>query len=265
MRELLVFTDGARFASGCRFHLAGKTDIGLFPSLFTLQAWNLREKDYLLLASAKTLEVRRGDSCLASGKVTDVFRRTVPEGTVTTAAFSPGLELWEAPVSLAVEAGASVSDTVRGILAASGTGVPLMAFPGEDPVFSRGQAYCGRTADCLTEALSAAGARGVLVPAGLCVVPAIPLQAALQLTEQDLQDAPMFAAGGKKMILSTKVTGFRPGETMTLEWKGNTYEGLILERMTDADTTMGSWRTQLLVASRNGWQRQESVGTEMLL
>ena len=121
MRELLVFTDGARFASGCRFHLAGKTDIGLFPSLFTLQAWNLREKDYLLLASAKTLEVRRGDSCLALGKVTDVFRRTVPEGTVTVAAFSPGLELWEAPVSLAVEAGASVSDTVRGILAASGT------------------------------------------------------------------------------------------------------------------------------------------------
>jgi hypothetical protein len=57
----------------------------------------------------------------------------------------------------------------------------------------------------------------------------------------------MFAAGGKKMILFTKVTGFRPGETMTLEWKGNTYEGLILERMTDADTISGPWNTQLLI------------------
>ena len=89
------------------------------------------------------------------------------------------MDLWEAPVSLSVEAGVSVSETVRRILTASGTGIRLLSFPGRDPVFSRGQAFCGRTAECVTEALSAAGAKGYLVPAGLCILPAEPLPATL--------------------------------------------------------------------------------------
>ena len=76
MRELTVLADGEPFAAGIRFRLSGNTAIGLFPSLFTLQAWNLAEKDYNRLASAKTLSVLRGDSCLAYGAVSDVFRRT---------------------------------------------------------------------------------------------------------------------------------------------------------------------------------------------
>ena len=77
----------------------------------------------------------REDSCLAFGQVSDVFTETVPEGTITTVAFSLGLNLWESQVSLSVSSGVSVSETVRRILAASGTGIRLLSFPGEDPVF----------------------------------------------------------------------------------------------------------------------------------
>ena len=52
------------------------------------------------------------------------------------------------------------------------------------------------------------------------------------------------------MILSTTVTGFQPGEEMTLETERKTYSGLILERMVEADTGSGPWKTQLLVQLR---------------
>ena len=59
-----------------------------------------------------------------------------------------------------------------------------------------------------------------------------------------------FADGGRKMILSTTVTGFQPGEEMTLETEGKIYSGLILERMTEADTGAGIRNTQLLIKRR---------------
>ena len=246
-RALSVFCDGQIFAPGCRFHLSGKTGIGLFPSLFLLQCWNLSDADVFRLRNTKELSVYLEDSCLAFGRVSDVFRETVPEGTITTVAFSLGLDLWEAQVSLSVPAGLTVSETVRLLLGASETGIQLLSFPGPDPEFSRGQAFCGKAADCIAAALSAAGARGYLVPAGLCIVPAQPLEPTLHLSASDLTDAPMLADGGRKMILSTTVTGFQPGEEMTLEVDGQTWSGLILQRMVDADTVSGEWKTQLLV------------------
>ena len=77
--------------------------------------------------------------------------------------------------------------------------------------------------------------------------PAELLPATLHLREKDLTDRPAFADGGRKMILSATVTGFQPGEEMTLETDGKTYSGLILERLVEADTVMGPWETQLLV------------------
>lgn len=246
-RKLTVLTDGTAFADGCRLHLSGKTGIGLFPSLFLLRCWNLSDAEVFRLRNTKELSVYREDSCLAFGRVSDVFRETVPEGTITTVAFSLGLDLWEAQVSLSVPAGLTVSETVRLLLNASETEIQLLSFPGEDPEFSRGQAFCGRVADCIAAALSAAGARGYLVPAGLCIVPAEPLKPTLHLSASDLTDAPMLADGGKKMILSTTVTGFQPGEEMTLELDGQCWSGLIVQRMVDADTAAGQWTTQLLV------------------
>lgn len=249
-RALFVLCDGQVFAHGCRFHLSGKTGIGLFPSLFLLQCWNLSDADVFRLRNTKELSVYRDDSCLAFGKVSDVFRETVQEGTVTTVAFSLGLDLWEGQISLSAPAGATVSETVRLLLDASGTGIQLLSFPGEDSVFTRCQSFYGRAADCIAMALTVAGAKGYLVPAGLCIVPAEPLEPMLHLTRADLTDAPMIATGGRKMILSTSVTGFQPGEEMTLEMDGECWQGLILERMVEADTGYGEWRTQLLVQLR---------------
>ncbi len=250
-RHLSVLADNEPSAPDSRFRLAGTVRIGLFPSLFLLECWNLSEADGFRLRNTRNLSVMREDSCLAFGRVSDVFCRTVPEGTVTTAAFSLGLDLWESRVSVSVPAGASVSETVRRLLEASGTGIRLLSFPGEDPVCFRGQAFSGRAAECITEALSAASARSYLVPAGLCVIPAEPLPATLHLKEKDLKDRPAFADSGRKMILSTSVTGFQPGEEMTLETDGKAFSGLILERMTEADTAMGPWRSQLLVQLRS--------------
>ena len=250
-RRLTVLADGEPFAPDSRFRLAGTVRIGLFPSLFLLECWNLSEADGFRLRNAKNLSVMREDSCLAFGQVSDVYVRTVPEGTVTTAAFSLGLDLWESRISVSVPAGTSASETVRRLLEASGTGIRLLSFPGEDPVCFRGRAYFGRAAECIEEALSAANAGGYLVPAGLCVIPAEPLPATLHLKDKDLKDRPAFADGGRKMILSTSVTGFQPGEEMTLETDGKAFSGLILERMTEADTAMGPRRSQLLVQLRS--------------
>ena len=246
-RRLTVLADGELFASENRFRLSGTMRIGLFPSLFLLQCWNLSDSDVFRLQNTKELSVMRDDSCLAFGQVSDVFCWTVPEGTVTTAAFSLGMGLWEASVSLSVSSGAAVSETVRRLLSASGTGIRLLSFPGTDSVFSRGQAFCGRAADAIVNALSAASARAYLVPAGMCIIPAEPLPATLRLVGKDLTDRPAFADGGRKMILSTTVTGFQPGEEMSLSWEGKMYSGLILERMLEADTAMGPWSMQLMV------------------
>ena len=132
-RRLTVLTDGDLFAPETRFRLSGTLRIGLYPSLFLLECRNLSDGEVFRLRNTGTLSVLREDSCLASGAVSDVYIRTVPEGTVTTAAFSLGLNLWEAPVSLTVPAGVSVSETVRRLLAASGTGIQLLSFPGSDP------------------------------------------------------------------------------------------------------------------------------------
>ena len=249
-RSLSVLADGEPFAKDSPFCMSGRLSVGLFPSLFTLQCRNLSESQIFQLRNTKQLSVLHGDSCLDSGAVSDVFVQTVPEGTVTTAAFSLGLDLWEAQVSLSVPANTSVSETVRLLLAASGTGISLLSFPGRDGEVARPQAFCGRAAECIETALGKAGARAYLVSSGLCIIPADPLPATLHLTKSDLTDAPVLADRGKKLILSTTITGFQPGEEMTLEADGHFWSGLILERLVEADTSAGEWKTQLLVQLR---------------
>ena len=56
-------------------------------------------------------------------------------------------------------------------LGASGTGIQLLTFPDVDPVMTRGQAFFGRAAECIEEALGKIGASCCLVPSGLCVIP----------------------------------------------------------------------------------------------
>ncbi len=282
LRDFHVLLDGESFTQGTGFRLSGRVDLNLYPDLFILQCRNLpKEGIYQLqnarqisvvsngsrLASGQTSGLPNG-SCLASGTISDVYTQTVPEGTVTFAAFSLGLNLWNAEVSVSCPAGTSISDDVRTILEASGTGIQLLSFPGEDPLPLRGRAYVGKAAEAISQALShcnvigtddvptihtsrtAACARGFLTPAGLQVIPKDPLPASLHLTEADLTDRPVFADSGRKMILSTNVVGFQPGDEMTLSFEGTTTKGLIVSRLVDADSYAGLWRTQLLVELR---------------
>lgn len=245
-RALTVTADGQPVTGFNHARLSGRDAVGLDPLPFTLRLWNLPDQDYSLLASAKEITVFHGDSVLAAGTVSDVCRGTVPEGTVAEAVFSPGLSLWEAPVSLSVEAGISVSETVKRILAASGTGIPLLSFPGADPVRTRGQAFFGRAAECVNEALSAAGARACLTPSGLCVIPKEGLPASMVLTAADLTDAPS-PCGERLMVVRTRMTGWPLGKQVSVRWRNLAWEGLVVMRSVEADNLDGEWESELLM------------------
>ena len=245
-RTLTVRADGETLAGFRRARLTGRDGIGLYPMPFTLQLWNPAEEACSLLSAAREVSVSRGESVLASGTVSDLCRRTGPEGTVAELVFSAGLRLWEAPVSLSVEAGVPVSETVRRILAASGTGIALLSFPGRDPVRTRGQAFYGRAAECVESALSAAGARGCLAPSGLCVIPEGGLPVSMALDEKDLLDEPV-RVGRNLLLLRTRPVGWLPGKTVSVKWKGGSAEGPVLERSVDADNMEGNWHSELLL------------------
>ena len=245
-RKLSITADDIPVTGFNHARLTGTDSVGLEPMPFMLRLWNLSDSDCLMISAAKRISIRQGDSVLAAGDISDVCRHSVPEGRITEVIFSAGLSLWEAPVSLSVEAGVSVSETVRRILSASGTGIPLLSFPGENPIRTRGQAFFGRAAECVAEALSAAGARGYLTDAGLCVVPASGLPVSMTLTEADLTDAPVRTPGGL-LILRTRPTGWPLGKRVAVSWKGERYEGLVTERSVDADNLEGNWKAELLI------------------
>ena len=260
-RDFHVFLDGEPFTQGTGFRLTGRVDLNLYPDLFVLQCRNLPKEAIFQLQNARQITVMsngsrlasgqtsglHNGSCLASGQISDVYTQTVPEGTVTFAAFSLGLDLWNAEVCVSCPAGTFISDDARAILEASSTGIQLLSFPGEDPQPLRGRAYVGKASEAITLGLSQACARGFLTPAGLQVIPKEPLPASLHLTEADLTDRPVFADAGRKMILSTNVVGFQPGDEMTLSFEGTTIKRLIVSRMVDADSYAGPWKTELLI------------------
>ena len=260
-RDLRVYLDGEPFTQGTGFRLTDRVDLNLYPDLFVLQCRNLPKEAIFQLQNARQISIISNGSslvsrqfsglpngsCLASGIISDVYTQTGPEGTGTVAAFSLGRDLWNAEVSVSCPAGTSISDDVRAILEASGTGIKLLSFPGEDPQPLRGRAYAGKAAEAITSALSQAEACGFLTPAGLQVIPKDPLPASLHLTEADLTDRPVFADSGRKMILSTNVVGFQPGDEMTLSFEGTTTKGLIVSRLVDADSYAGPWKTELLI------------------
>ena len=243
---MVVLADERKLTGFRRACITGRDSLGLFPQPFLLRLWNLSEDGYYALYAAKEITVLSGDAVLAYGKVSDVCRKAVPEGTVTEVVFSPGLSLWEAWVSLSVEGGVPVSETVRRILEASGTGISLLSFPEGNPGFSRPQAFYGRAAECIMEALSSIDALYFLATAGLCVIPASGPPESMALTGADLVDAPVRLPGGR-MLLRTRVTGWPLGKTVSVSWKDMQAEGLILERGVNADNMEGKWEAELLL------------------
>ena len=245
-RILTILADGEPVTGYARARLLGTERLGLYPSLFMLHLWNMAEEDYLALSRSKEVTVKHEDVVLVSGTVSDAFRFRGKSGTEAHVAIAPGLKLWEAPVSVSVEAGVAVSETVRQLLEASGTGIQLLSFPGEDPVTTRGQAFYGRAAECIEEALGKAGARCCLVPSGLCVIPKEGLPVSMVLTEEDLTDVPSFNCGGD-MVLRTGPVGWTLGKGVEVRYGGTVNRGLISERMIHLDTGDGPWRVEVVV------------------
>jgi hypothetical protein len=245
-RTLSVFADGEPVTGWARAKLLGSEQLGLAPGLFMLTLVNLSEEDYLLLSRAREVTVKHEEVVLLSGFVADVLRSRGKNGTETHAAVSPGLSLWEAVVSLDLEAGASVSETVRRLLEASGTGIPLLAFPGADPAAIRGQAFFGRAAECIEDALSKCGARCCLVPSGLCVIPQEGLPVSITLTEEDLTAPPSLNSGGD-MVLQTGPAGWTLGKYAEVRCGEVSGRGVIAERLLNLDTGEGPWRAELIV------------------
>ena len=243
-RELVVLIDGIPVGQECRMRLRGEVTFSLYPDLITLTIWNLSEQGYHLIRQGGMISVVCGGSRLASGVVQDVMRETMLDGVRTEIGFSLGMDLWESTVSLTVPAGTSVSGTVKMLLEASGTSWKLLSFPGTDPVFPRGQALFGRTADMIGSALTAAKARACLVPAGVVVVPERPAGAEVILGETDLLDAPVYTADC--IVLSTKMAGWPVGRRMQLNDQGKVTDGVIVRQRFDADTGDGEWKTEMM-------------------
>ncbi len=245
-RSLSIMLDGEPLSFSGRIRLRGKDELSLFPALFTLDLWNLPEEPYLRLFRCRELSVSSGEACLVSGTVSDVYRRAVAEGVMTSVSISLGLDLWEAMVSLTVPAGMSISETARQILDASGTGIPLLANLENDTIIARSQSFFGRTAECIEIVLSAVSARAMLTPSGLMIVPVSGLPEPVQIHDTDLLDAPSFADGGHLAVLSCSVAGWRPGQTAQVSWKGMSFRGIIRSRYVDADVGFGPWKCELL-------------------
>ena len=127
-----------------------------------------------------------------------------------------------------------------------------------DPISSRGQTFFGRASECVSEALmchserSEESPRPMLTPSGLMAVPPGVLPEAVRITEADLTDAPAFVGGSlhgapSLMVLSATVAGWRPGQTVEVEYKNIRARGIVKERSVDADTGDGTWKSELLV------------------
>ena len=238
-RVLTVSVDEEVIGDGCRLHLRARSSMSLCPPLCFLTLRNISDAAFARLQNGKTISVSTGISLLAFGEITDAIQRQTDEDSLTVVSFAPGLSLWEAAVSLSVPAGLSVSNTIRQILAATGTGCSLISYTGEDPVFSRGQTFHGRAADAITSVLSAAGLSDAAywTPAGLCVRG----NSSDPVTISDLTDFPQQTSSG--IILPVPPAGWSVGQAVRYE----NITGLIREICVDADNTVGPWKMELLV------------------
>ncbi len=245
IRELTVYADGQQTAGGSRLHLTGGRDLGLRPGLFLLEVYDASPNAAGKLSSAKALEVKSGNSILAWGEVCDARTYTRSGSKLTEIAFSPGMKLWKSVCALTVTPGLKISDTVKAILRASGTEIPLSCYTAEDPIMSRAQTFFGRTADALTLLAEAAKAKPCLTPAGLQFIGMKGKEVILTLTEGDILNDPEWTTEG--VILRTKLKGWPEGSYIHYKYKDMEGFGQLMETSVDADTKEGPWQSEILV------------------
>ncbi len=242
-RSLRILVDGVEIAQGCRLRLTAGTTLSLRPPLHRLEIADLSESSAALLAGGRRLEVIRGIAVLASGEITEAYTRPESGRRLTTVIFSPGLSLWRSAVSFSIPAGMRISEVMRRLLEASGTGVPLAAFAAEDHSLSRPQAFFGRTCDALALLAETADADAFCGSAGVCVSGRKARDAAYSLSDRDLLSAPVTV--GNRMILSAEPAGWMPGGFAEINWQGVSRTGRIISCLTQADNRNGPWKTEI--------------------
>ena len=91
----------------------------------------------------------------------------------------------------------------------------------------------------------------MLTPAGIMPGPRGGLETAWRRTANDLAEEPAFAGGAapgetKYMILTARLSGWRPGETIEVNCGKTRARGVIVRRAVTADTAGGEWKAELL-------------------
>ncbi len=250
-RSLTLSAGGEEIGRDCRVRLRARAALTLAPLPCLLEIVGLPDADAARLRRARVIATACKNTVLAAGRIAEVFREPGTAGKkgtppLTSVVFSPGLPLWEAGISLSLPGGIRASDTVRAVLAASGTGIQLLNWPGPDPVFARGQAFFGRAAEAVSSVLAACGTDGTLLPAGLALRRDGAEEGAVTtLSAGDLQEAPGWAGGDR--ALKVNLCGLRPGQRVRWVFREEEGGGVIRECLTDADTETGPWGMEVLV------------------
>ncbi len=242
-RDLHLFADGWEIGQGCRMILNALQSLTLRPALQHLEIYDLSDSSAAMLSGSSHLEVVSGKSVLSAGEITEVYTRRISGKRLTSIVFSPGLSLWQPSVSLSLSSGLKVSDTIRALLSASETQIPLAAYVAPDPVLSRPQAFFGRTCDALTCLAETVDADIFTSSAGVCVSGRQARDPQAVLPEKDLLSEPVRT--GSRLIVSTAMMGWLPGMVIQVKWKGTAQTGRIVSALIQADNVSGPWKSEL--------------------
>ena len=223
--------------------LNARQSLTLRPALHHLDVYDLSESSIALLSGTSQVRVISGMSILSAGEMTETYTRPVSGRNLTSIVFSPGLSIWQSSVSLSLSSGLKVSDTIRALLSASETQIPLAAYVAPDPVLSRPQAFFGRTCDALTCLAETADADIFISSAGVCVSGRQVRDPQAVLPEKKLLSEPVRT--GSRLIVNTAMMGWLPGMVIQVKWKGTIQTGRIVSALIQADNVSGPWKSEL--------------------
>ena len=244
-RDLHLFADDIEIGQGCRMKLILREEFSLMPQLFQLQIENLSDASAELLANCREMAVRSNGSVLAAGDSIFCCPRWIDGRKMLAVSFSYGFRLWKASVSLSLAAGMRISETIREVLQASGTGIPMAGYTAEDFALTRPQAFFGRACEAIERLADSVDGKAGLTPAGVCVIGRREQEPTVVIPEEEMLSEPVFLKD--RVILKTGIVGWPLGTCVRFMWKGSNYQGVLMSRMMDLDNGDGPWESQLEV------------------
>jgi len=244
-RDLHLFADDTEIGQGCRMRLALREEFSLMPQLFHLEIENLSESSAEMLANCREMAVRSNGSVLATGDSIFCCPRWIDGRKIVSVSFSYGFRLWKASVSISLAAGMRISDTIREVLKASGTGIEMAGYTAKDFALTRPQAFFGRACEALERLADSVDGRVGLTPAGVCVIGTEEVTPTVVMPEEELLSEPIFLKD--RVILKTGIVGWPLGTCVRFRWNGADYQGVMMSRMLDLDNAGGSWESQIEV------------------